>query len=101
MCKAVKYGLKAARRAQQFSINKDSDAEGGDVRDILITRKTIRWDIGLSMKHNHFVAKHSHLSAKIDFGKKWYDLSCDDSYWNTIKPIFARLQSLKKEKGLA
>lgn len=45
-----------------LSINKDSDAEGGDVRDIVITRKTIRWDIGLSMKHNHFAAKHSRLS---------------------------------------
>ena len=40
-----------------LSINKDSDAEGGDVRDIVITRKSIRWDIGLSMKHNHFAAK--------------------------------------------
>lgn len=81
-----------------LSINKDSDAEGGDVRDIVITRKTIRWDIGLSMKHNHFAAKHSRLSAKIDFGKKWYGLPCDDSYRNTVKPIFARLQSLKEEK---
>lgn len=81
-----------------LSINKDSDAEGGDVRDIVITRKTIRWDIGLSMKHNHFAAKHSRLSPKIDFGEKWYGLPCDDSYWNTIKPIFARLQSLKEEK---
>ena len=81
-----------------LSINKDSDAEGGDVRDIVITRKTIRWDIGLSMKHNHFAAKHSRLSPKIDFGAKWYGLPCDDSYWNVIRPIFTRLQSLKEEK---
>lgn len=81
-----------------LSINKDSDAEGGDVRDIVISRKSIRWDIGLSMKHNHFAAKHSRLSATIDFGKKWYDLPCNQSYWNTIKPIFSRLQSLKEEK---
>lgn len=78
-----------------LSINKDSDAEGGDVRDIVITRNTIRWDIGLSMKHNHFAAKHSRLSSKIDFGMKWYNLPCDNNYWNTIKPIFARLQTLK------
>lgn len=38
----------------ELSINKDSDAEGGDVRDIVITRGQIRWDIGLSLKHNHF-----------------------------------------------
>ena len=80
-----------------LSINKDSDAEGGDVRDIVITRKSIRWDIGLSMKHNHFAAKHSRLSARIDFGAKWYGLSCDDSYWNAVKPIFSRLQVLKKQ----
>ncbi|MBQ7266209.1 MAG: HaeIII family restriction endonuclease [Firmicutes bacterium] len=81
-----------------LSINKDSDAEGGDVRDIVITRKSIRWDIGLSMKHNHFAAKHSRLSPTIDFGAKWYGLSCNDNYWNTIKPIFARLQSLKEKQ---
>lgn len=80
-----------------LSINKDSDAEDGDVRDIVITRKYIRWDIGLSMKHNHFAAKHSRLSSTIDFGSKWYDLPCDNTYWNTVKPIFAKLKSLKKE----
>lgn len=81
-----------------LSINKDSDAEGGDVRDIVITRKLIRWDIGLSMKHNHFAAKHSRLSSTIDFGAKWYDLPCADSYWNVVRPIFVRLKDLKKEK---
>lgn len=50
------------------------------------------------MKHNHFAAKHSRLSPKIDFGAKWYGLPCDDSYWNVIRPIFTRLQSLKEEK---
>lgn len=81
-----------------LSINKDSDAEDGDVRDIVITRKSIRWDIGLSMKHNHFAAKHSRLSSTIDFGAKWYDHPCDDSYWNVVKPIFTRLKSLKEDK---
>lgn len=80
-----------------LSINKDSDAEGGDVRDIVITRKSIRWDIGLSMKHNHFAAKHSRLSSTIDFGKKWYDIPCDKSYWNVVQPIFERLRELKKK----
>ena len=81
-----------------LSINKDSDAEGGDVRDIVITRKSIRWDIGLSMKHNHFAAKHSRLSSTIDFGAKWYGHPCDDSYWNAVKPIFSRLKALKEDK---
>lgn len=81
-----------------LSINKDSDAEDGDVRDIVIARKSVRWDIGLSMKHNHFAAKHSRLSATIDFGDKWYKSPCSDSYWNTIKPIFAKLKKLKEQK---
>ncbi len=80
-----------------LSINKDSDAEDGDVRDIVITRNFIRWDIGLSMKHNHFAAKHSRLSSKIDFGAKWYGIPCSDNYWNVVRPIFARLKSIKKE----
>ncbi len=80
-----------------LSINKDSDAEGGDVRDIVITRNSIRWDIGLSMKHNHFAAKHSRLSSTIDFGLKWYGTPCADSYWDVVKPIFERLKKFKKE----
>ena len=78
-----------------LSINKDSDAEAGDVRDIVIKRKSIMWDIGLSMKHNHFAAKHSRLSPKIDFGLKWYGVPCTDTYWNRIKPIFENLKELK------
>ena len=79
-----------------LSINKDSDAERGDVRDIVIARKSIGWDVGLSLKHNHFAAKHSRLSGAIDFGKKWYGVPCSQSYWNAVKPIFARLSNLEK-----
>lgn len=81
----------------ELSINRDSDAEVGDVRDIVIRRGRIRWDIGLSMKHNHFAAKHSRLSGNIDFGEKWYGIPCDTSYWNAINPIFTRLNTLKKD----
>lgn len=82
----------------ELSINKDSDAENGDVRDVIITRRQIQWDIGLSMKHNNFAAKHSRLSAKIDFGMKWYGVPCDKSYWNSITPIFNVLQDLKEQQ---
>lgn len=79
-------------------INKDSNAEAGDVRDIVIERKSIRWNIGLSMKHNHFAAKHSRLGLMIDFGEKWYGVPCANDYWNLIRPIFTRLGELKKQK---
>lgn len=81
-----------------LSINKDSEAEGGDVRDIIIARNSIRWDIGLSMKHNHFAAKHSRLSPTIDFGLKWYKSQCSNDYWNAVNPIFERLKELKNSK---
>lgn len=83
-----------------LSINKDSTAEKGDVRDIVMTRKAIRWDIGLSMKHNHFAAKHSRLSQFIDFGEKWYGLPCSRTYWQQIFPVFDQLKELKEE-GIA
>ena len=82
----------------ELSINKDSDAEAGDVRDIIIKRNEISWDVGLSMKHNHFAAKHSRLSVKIDFGNKWYGLPCSHDYWEKISPIFEFLQKLKQTK---
>lgn len=81
-----------------LSINKDSDAEDGDVRDIVISRNNINWNIGLSLKHNHFAAKHSRLSEKIDFGCKWYGIPCSKSYWEAISPIFENLKQLKNKK---
>ena len=50
------------------------------------------------MKHNHFAAKHSRLSAKIDFGEKWYGIPCADSYWDSINPIFESLRHLKQNE---
>lgn len=82
----------------ELSINKDSDAEAGDVRDIIIKRAKISWDVGLSIKHNHFAVKHSRLSAKIDFGNKWYGLPCSKDYWVKITPIFENLCDLKASK---
>lgn len=81
----------------ELSINKDSVAEDGDVRDIVVTRESISWNIGLSMKHNHFAAKHSRLSSTIDFGFKWYNQPCGESYWNVVTPIFMRLRNYKDQ----
>ena len=48
-------------------IQQDEEGEKGDVRDIIVARKTLKWEIGLSIKHNHFAVKHSRLSPTIDF----------------------------------
>ena len=34
----------------------------GDIRDVLIIRRSIEWEIGISVKHNHSALKHSRLS---------------------------------------
>ena len=55
-----------------LEFQKDGAGVKGDVRDIVIRREDIEWEIGLSIKHNHDAVKHSRLSHKLDFGKEWY-----------------------------
>lgn len=78
-------------------IQSDSKGEYGDVRDVLIIRKGIDWEIGLSIKHNNFAVKHSRLAKNLDFGKKWYSVECSKEYWKEIKPIFDYLEMEKKK----
>ncbi len=73
----------------------DNEGQGGDVRDIVIARSDVRWEIGLSIKHNHFAVKHSRLAKGLDFGAKWFNIPCSNSYWADIKPIFDYLAEQK------
>ena len=81
-----------------LEFQKDGAGTEGDVRDIVISRKKIGWEIGLSIKHNHEAVKHSRLSHRIDFGKEWFSIPCSKDYWNAVMPIFNRL-SREKEHG--
>lgn len=67
----------------------------GDIRDVLIIRCELSWEIGISVKHNHAALKHSRLSTKLDFGEAWVGAPCSENYFNTIKPIFEQLEALK------
>ena len=78
-------------------IQSDEHGEVADVRDIIIQRKDIVWEIGLSIKHNHMAVKHSRLGKVLDFGEKWYGIKCSDDYWNEVKPIFDFLDVEKSE----
>lgn len=78
-----------------LEFQKDGQGVKGDVRDIVIKRKDIKWEIGLSIKHNHDAVKHSRLSYKLDFGNEWFNMPCSDEYWDAVKPIF---DTLKREK---
>ncbi len=83
-----------------LKIQTDTKGENGDVRDIVISRDGIKWEIGLSLKHNHFAVKHSRLSPKIDFGEKWYGVSCSADYWNAVNPVFDLLEKKQEEHTL-
>ncbi len=79
-----------------ISLQPDSVATKlGDVRDVLIIRRSIKWEIGISVKHNHSALKHSRLSAQLDFGQVWTNTPCSKKYFNEIKPIFDNLVVLK------
>lgn len=82
-----------------LKMQKDQEGEIGDVRDIIIIRNAEKWEIGLSIKHNHFAVKHSRLGPRLDFGERWYGIKCSDNYWNDISPVFEFINS-KKEQGL-
>lgn len=81
-----------------LKLQEDKRGEAGDVRDLLIIRSSKNWEIGLSLKHNHFAVKHSRLSMGIDFGKKWYGIECSKHYWDAIRPIFNLLKQHKDER---
>lgn len=82
----------------ELLIQKDQHGEEGDVRDVLIIRRNISWEIGLSLKHKHFAVKHSRLSRRLDFGQSWYGNPCSQDYWNKVSPIFNYLQDCKEKK---
>ena len=81
-----------------LELQSDKAGEQGDVRDIVIKRNDIDWEIGLSIKHNHEAIKHSRLSHRLDFGKQWFDVPCSREYWKDIEPIFNKLKIDKENK---
>ena len=83
----------------ELFIQKDSEGKEGDVRDILIVRRNVQWEIGLSLKHNHFAVKHARLSKTRDFGKIWFDMPCSEQYWAEVNPLFKYLNDERK-KGI-
>lgn len=80
-----------------LKIQTDNEGKDGDVRDIVISRSDVSWEIGLSIKHNHFAVKHSRIGKSLDFGKKWFNIPCSTVYWNDIKPVFDYLEIQRLE----
>ena len=84
--------------AQDLILEFQTDEAGvqGDVRDLVIKRNNIKWEIGLSIKHNHDAVKHSRLSHVLDFGNEWFGMPCSKNYWDKVKPVFDNL--IKKQR---
>lgn len=80
-----------------LEFQRDEAGESGDVRDIVIRRDSIEWEVGLSIKHDHTAVKHSRLSRALDFGSKWYGIPCSNQYWNDVNPIFDMLNRWKRK----
>lgn len=83
----------------QLEILSDHHGKSGDVRDILAIRLLQKWEIGVSAKNNHHAVKHSRLSANIDFGEKWLGLKASKEYFDSITPIFSRLEKIRKDSS--
>ena len=83
----------------QLQILSDYHGKSGDVRDVLIIRLLQKWEIGVSAKNNHHAVKHSRLSANIDFGEKWLGIKSSKKYFETITPIFKKLEKLRRESN--
>lgn len=84
--------LELGKDTLNMYIQSDKKGENADVRDIIIRREDIVWEIGLSIKHNHMAVKHSRIAKKLDFGNKWYGVKCSECYWNDVKPVFNLLE---------
>lgn len=81
-------------------IQSDQERQEADVRDIILRRNDIVWEIGLSVKHNHLAIKHSRIARSLDFGKKWYGVPCSSMYWEEVRSVFDFLESEKKQGTL-
>lgn len=102
---AVKHVLElehtklAAATIEEIWIANDNRGQHGDVRDVVV--ETSAGPIGISCKNNHAAFKHSRLSGRLDFVKKWGldEAGCSDTYWSQVRPIFSELESIRKHSN--
>lgn len=92
--------IEDGRDALTIFLQPDNIARTGDIRDVIIIRRDIKWEIGISVKHNHAALKHSRLSQHIDFGNEWFGLPCSNKYFSDVTPIFNLLTEMK-QNGVA
>lgn len=85
----------------RVGIQPDRTGQSGDVRDVITVSSDDNWQIGFSAKNNHNAVKHSRLSAGINFGQKWFGISCSDNYMKEATRIFGDLKDkIRADKNL-
>ena len=87
----------------RIHVQQDTVGQKGDVRDVLVVQKSDMgddWVVGFSAKNNHAALKHSRLSGRIDFGKRWVGVPCSDQYMDQAGQIFGRIRDLIDCEGL-
>lgn len=75
----------------------DNAGKLGDVRDLeIVTNLKV---VGISCKTNHDAYKHSRLSKKLDFVKKWRlePNGCSQRYFDAVSPLFDELQKIRSQ----
>lgn len=100
----IEPGLLAQKNEKDIisiCLQKDQEGENGDVRDVVFSRNSPRWEIGFSAKNNNDAVKHSRLSKTLDFGEKWLRVPCSETYWQEIAPLFEKLQSIRQNDSKA
>ena len=65
--------------------------------DVLIIRRSIEWEIGISVKHNHSALKHSRIYPHIDCGSEWMGVPCSPKYFENINKVFDKLAIAKNQ----
>lgn len=78
----------------------DEKGTESDVRDIIIERKDIVWEIGLSIKHNHADAKHCRVSYTHRWSKNWFGEESSQEYKQEVEAVFDNLKKAQKQRIL-
>lgn len=74
----------------------DGRGQSGDVRDVVL--EAAGSNLGISCKSNHAAFKHSRLSARLDFVRRWGldPAGVSPAYREAIAPIFDELKLLRQ-----
>lgn len=91
----------AIHEPQSIYMPPDSVGQKGDLRDVIVLCD--QFAFGISCKTNHEAFKHSRLSDRLNWVKKWglNPTGCSDAYWQKVRPVFSMLRDLRNQSNRA